>query len=99
MKMNLSISAQLYDANYELYNAPEVRLALKNSQGAEYVYIFDKNSDKYTLELTNLTSGSYQYKATVLAAGNEYVRNGNVTIMPLQIEQRQKQANHQILIS
>ena len=94
---SLSISAQLYDANYELYNAPEVRLALKNSQGAEYVYIFDKNSDKYTLELTNLTSGSYQYKATVVAAGNEYVRNGNVTIMPLQVEQRQKQANHQIL--
>ena len=26
---SLSISAQLYDANYELYNAPEVRLALK----------------------------------------------------------------------
>ena len=49
------------------------------------------------MELTNLTSGSYQYKATVVAAGNEYVRNGNVTIMPLQVEQRQKQANHQIL--
>lgn len=94
---SLSISAQLYDANYELYNAPEVRLVLKNSQGAEYVYIFDKNSNKYALELTNLTSGSYQYEATVMAAGNEYVRNGNVTIMPLQVEQRQKQANHQIL--
>ena len=94
---SLSISAQLYDANYELYNAPEVRLVLKNSQGAEYVYIFDKNSNKYALELTNLTSGSYQYEATVVAAGNEYVRNGNVTIMPLQVEQRQKQANHQIL--
>ena len=61
----------------------QVRLVLKNSQGAEYVYIFDKNSDKYALELTNLTSDSYQYKATVVAAGNEYVRNGNITIMPL----------------
>ena len=30
---DLSISAQLYDANYELLNEPEVTILLRNSQG------------------------------------------------------------------
>ena len=41
--------------------------------------------------------GQYQYESKVFSAGEERTRKGQLTVMPLNLEQRQKQANHQLL--
>lgn len=93
----LSISAQLYDANYELFNEPEATILLRNSKGHEFAYTLNKTPQSYDLALSDLEDGQYQYEAKVISAGEEHVRTGRFTVMPLQLEQRQKQANHQLL--
>ena len=93
----LSISAQLYDANYELLNIPEATILLRNAQGHEYGYTLNKNAQSYELELSDLEEGQYQYKAKVISSGEEHIRTGQFTVIPLQLEQSQKQANHQLL--
>lgn len=94
---NLSISAQLYDANYELFNEPEATILLRNEQGYEFVYTLNKTVQSYNLALNDLEAGQYEYEARVLSSGEEHLRRGQFTVMPLQLEQRQKQANHQLL--
>ncbi len=93
----LSISAQLYDANYELLNEPEAKILLRNAQGHEFAYTLNKTVQSYKLVLSDLEAGQYQYEAKVISAGEEHIRTGQFTVMPLQLEQRQKQANHQLL--
>ncbi len=94
---NLLISAQLYDSNYELLNEPEVNIILSNKQGNKFPYTLNKTDQSYDLNIDDLEAGEYQYEAKVLSAGEEHVRVGQFTVIPLQLEQRQKQANHQIL--
>ncbi len=93
----LSISAQLYDANYELLNEPEATILLRNSQGHEFAYTLNKNVKSYELALSDLEEGQYQYEVKVISAGKEHIRTGQFVVMPLQLEQRQKQANFQLL--
>ncbi len=93
----LSISAQLYDANYELFNDPETTILLRNAQGHEFAYTLNKTAKSYYLAINDLEAGQYQYEVKVLSAGEEHIRIGQFTVMPLQLEQRQKQANHQLL--
>lgn len=93
----LSISAQLYDANYELFNEPEATIFLRNSEGNEFAYTLNKTLESYHLALSDLEDGQYEYEAKVISAGKEHVRTGRFTVMTLQLEQRQKQANHQLL--
>ena len=44
-----------------------------------------------------MDEGQYQYEAKVISAGVEHIRTGQFIVMPLHLEQRQKQANHQLL--
>ena len=94
---NLSISAQLYDANYELLNEPDVTIFLRNLKGIEFSYTLNKTMQSYELAISDLDEGQYQYEVKVISAGEEHIRTGQFTVMPLQLEQRQKQANHQLL--
>lgn len=93
----LSISAQLYDSNYELFNEPDVTISLRNSEGYEFAFTLNKTEQSYELVISDLEEGQYHYEAKVISAGEEHVRTGRFTVMPLQLEQRQKQANHQLL--
>ena len=94
---SLSISAQLYDVNYELFNDPEPTIILRNTQGHEFSYTFNKTAQSYDLSINDLEVGQYQYESKVFSAGEERTRKGQLTVMPLNLEQRQKQANHQLL--
>ena len=94
---DLSISAQLYDANYELFNEPDVTIFLRNSVGYEFAFTLNKTLQSYEQVIGDLDEGQYQYEAKVISAGVEHIRTGQFIVMPLHLEQRQKQANHQLL--
>tara|TARA_B100000683_G_scaffold37094_3_gene32516 strand:+ start:4997 stop:7012 length:2016 start_codon:yes stop_codon:yes gene_type:complete len=94
---DLSISAQLYDANYELFNDPDVTISLRNSEGYEFAFTLNKTVQSYELVISDLEEGQYHYESKVISSGEEHVRTGHFTVIPLQLEQRQKQANHQLL--
>lgn len=93
----LTIAAELYNANYELVNTPEVSLKLVDEGGKEYSYTFSRTRESYQLALSNLAAGSYRYEASVLYGDELQQSSGRFDLMPLQLEQQTTQADHQLL--
>ena len=61
----LSISAQLYDANYELLNEPEANILLRNTQGREFAYTLNKTAQSYDLDVNDLEAEQYELHKTI----------------------------------
>lgn len=94
---NLNFSAQLYNPSYELINDPEVSLTIQDKGGKEYKSTFSKSSNAYQLNLKSLPVGEYNYSATTSFQGKKLVENGYFVIKPLQLEQLETKANHNLL--
>ena len=69
---------------------------LRNSVGYEFAFTSIKLLQSYEQVIGDLDEGQYQYVDKVISAG-ERDRTGQFIVMPLHLEQRQKQANHQLL--
>ena len=91
------LTAELYNASYELVNDPEVKLSLRSPQGETFEYVFDRTSQKYRLEAGNLGTGSYNFVATTQRGGETYREKGSFVITPVNLEARNTQANHERL--
>jgi hypothetical protein len=93
----VSFVGELYNASYELINTPEVNLALKNAEGKEYKFLFNRVGKSYQLNAGVLPTGSYSYEATTSYNGKEWKSNGQFTVQPLQFEYINITADHNIL--
>ncbi len=93
------IDAYLYNANYELVNDPEVSLKLKNKNGDVFNYSMNKKGYSYSLSVEDLSVGSYQFEVGTYHAGKKHLRKGKLQVIPLQLEQLESRANHQLLYS
>ena len=80
-----------------LNKSPSPIVLILNKSPYPIVYTLNKTVQSYNLALNDLEAGQYEYEARVLSSGEEHLRRGQFTVMPLQLEQRQKQANHQLL--
>ena len=93
----VSFVGELYNASYELINTPEVNLALKNTEGKEYKFLFNRVGKSYQLNAGVLPTGSYSYEATTSYNGKEWKSDGQFTVQPLQFEFINITADHNIL--
>lgn len=93
----VSFVGELYNASYELINTPEVNLALKNTEGKEYKFLFNRVGKGYQLNAGVLPTGSYSYEATTSYNGKEWKSEGQFTVQPLQFEFINITADHNIL--
>ena len=55
--------------------------------------------NNYFLELEQLSVGNYNFIAKVLHNGKEYVNKGQFSVLQLEVENMNSQANHQLLYS
>lgn len=94
---DIILTAELYNASYELVNDPEVKLSLKSPQGETFEYVFDRTSQKYRLDAGNLETGRYNFVASTQRGGETYRKEGNFVITPVNLEARNTQANHEML--
>ena len=92
---NIVFEAEVYDDNYNLNNDNDISLLLVNSNNEEYRYVFNKQKEKYYLDLGNLNPDSYKIFAKV--EKRNYEKNGLINIKPINVEFLNKIANHQIL--
>ena len=93
----VSFVGELYNASYELINTPEVNLALKNNEGKEYKFLFNRVGKGYQLNAGVLPTGSYSYEATTSYNWKEWKSDGQFTVQPLQFEFINITADHNIL--
>ncbi len=93
----VSFVGELYNASYELINTPEVNLALKNAEGKEFTFLFNRVGKGYQLNAGVLPTGSYSFEATTSYNGKEWKSDGQFTVQPLQFEFINITADHNIL--
>ncbi len=94
---NILINGELYNDAFEPVNTPDVKIELKNTDGKNFNFLFNKNGTGYQLNAGALPVGEYTYNAGVLLGNHPYTATGQLTIKPLNLELRQSAANHQLL--
>lgn len=86
--------AEVYNESYEAISDEDIELTLKDKEGKEYSYVFDKQSGGYSLSIANFPVGEYQYEARVEVGGKELLKQGAFVIVPVNIEAYNTLANH-----
>ena len=93
----VSFGAELYNDNYELTNEPDVSISIRNKEGKEFPYTFNKLGKAYALEAGILPVGSYTYKANTSFNGQTLFFEGRFSVRPIQLELFETTANHAVL--
>jgi hypothetical protein len=93
----ISFDAQLYNANYELINSPDVSMKIKGDEGQDYDYKFNKTENAYSLNAGFLPVGNYSYNASVSLGTGTLNASGKFSVSPLQLEEMRTRADHQVL--
>ena len=93
----VTFGAELYNDNYELTNDPDVALSIRNRDGKEFTYTFNKLGKAYSLNAGILPVGAYSFKATTTFNGQNLVYEGRFSVQPIQLELFETTANHGVL--
>lgn len=93
----LVFGAELYNDNYELINDPDAALVIKNREGREFTYTFNKLGRAYTLNAGILPTGNYTFRATTNFNGQSLQYEGQFSVRPIQLELFETTANHAVL--
>ena len=89
--------AELYNANYELTNEPDVSISIKNRDGKEFTFTFNKLGKAYSLSAGILPVGAYTYKASTTFNGEALTYEGKFSVQAIQLELFETTANHSVL--
>lgn len=93
----VTFGAELYNDNYELTNDPDVALVIRNKDGKEFTYTFNKVGKAYALNAGILPVGNYTFKASTNFNGRGLVFEGKFSVRPIQLELFETTANHAVL--
>lgn len=94
---DVRLSAELYNASFELVNEPDVDVVVTDAEGTEYTYLMDRVGGAYRLRAGRLPAGQYGYRATTSYAGEAYSAEGSFTIRQLQLEDASATADWALL--
>ncbi|MBK8846419.1 MAG: hypothetical protein IPO27_07715 [Bacteroidetes bacterium] len=93
----IHMDAEMYNESGELINTSDIQLIITNNEGKNFSYTFSKTEKAYSLDAGYYTVGKYSFKATATAGEQKLFKTGQFTISPLQIENSETVANHQLL--
>ena len=91
------LTAEFYNASYELTNEADVELKLTNANGEQSDFAFSKTEDAYMLDLGKLAPGDYNFAASLQDGGKRYRSSGQFTVRSLLAELQHIRADHQLL--
>ncbi|GAB4494889.1 MAG: hypothetical protein OHK0019_22480 [Saprospiraceae bacterium] len=93
----VTFGAELYNDNYELVNDPDVAMSIRNGDGKEFTYTFNKLGKAYSLNAGILPVGNYTFKATTNFNGQNLTYEGKFSVRPIELELFETTANHSVL--
>lgn len=93
----ITLGAELYNDNYELTNDPDVALVIRNQDGKEFTYTFNKQGKAYALNAGILPVGNYTFRASTTFNGQNLTYDGRFSVRPIQLELFETTANHAVL--
>jgi hypothetical protein len=89
--------AEVYNDVFEKINNEEVKIKIQNSAGEEFDYTFDIQGSDYFLNAGHLPSGDYAFSSEVTIGDKTYSETGSFTITPVNFENLDLRANHNLL--
>ncbi|MGD1847792.1 MAG: hypothetical protein ACFB10_20560 [Salibacteraceae bacterium] len=95
----IRFDAEVYNKSYELITEPEVSMEIRNEEGLSFPFTFSRSGKGYRLDAGTFPVGLYTYEAQVSLDGKVYVEAGEFTVSPVQVEQVNSIADHQVLFS
>ncbi len=90
-------TAELYNANLEPVNTPDVQLVVSDSSGRSVNYAFDRSGMTYGLNAGRMAAGSYTWKASTTFNGRSLSRTGKFHVEEPQLERNNTIADHGLL--
>lgn len=90
------INVELYNDSYELINTPDVKLQLKYNNN-DFNYVFNRNGDKYKINLGNLPAGEYAYFLSANLKGENLEKKGIFQVRTQNPELNHVVADRQLL--
>ena len=97
LQENIQFDAEIYNKSYELVNSQEIKMKLVDENNKEFIYQFSPQGESYRLDAGKLAPGSYRFTASTLIDGKTRVKSGEFSINSQGLEQKNLQANHQLL--
>jgi hypothetical protein len=94
---NIQMSAEVYNDAYELISTPEVNIEITDTTNRVFTYSFDHINQFYRMDAGIFPPGRYQFKAYTKIGTSEFTESGNFAVTPINMEQIDYQANHQML--
>ena len=94
---NIQLFAELYNANFELINDPDVSLNITDQNGRNYPYVFRKNASGYVLSIGRMNPGTYRFTASVKSEKYPYAQSGEFTVDAYNAELLNLSADHNLL--
>jgi hypothetical protein len=91
------LKAEVYNDAFERIKSEEVKIQIQNSANEEFEFTFDVRGDEYFLNAGYLPTGDYTFTASVDIAGKTYNETGRFTITPVNFENLDLRANHNLL--
>ena len=93
----ITFDAELYNQSYELVNDPEAFLVVRDGEGNEYNYTFNKSDKSYVLDIGKFAVGDYRFTAFTDYTGQRLQVNGRFSVQPIQLESYVTTADHALL--
>jgi len=94
---DIILKAEVYNDAFERISSEEVKIKMQNSASEEYEYTFDVKGSDYFLNAGHLPVGDYTFSANVDISGKSFNESGSFTITPVNFENLDLRANHNIL--
>ena len=91
------LDAELYNDSYELNNNADIKLRISNESEKVFQYVFDKNGDKYHINLGTLNPGNYRYEASTNLGSKAYAKKGVFVVEELKLEEISTRADAALL--
>ncbi len=93
----IHFDAQLLNETGDPINSPDVSLTIKNTEGKEFQYTFDRKGSAYSLDAGYFPVGRYSYTAQVNYNNKNLTDAGVFTISPIQLEVLNTTADYHLL--
>lgn len=95
----ISLNAYLRNANNEPVNQPNAALTIRDSNGRETPYTFDRAGNAYQVNIGVRAGGTYHYTATTNYNGTTLAASGSFVVETTPLELMETGADYQLLYS
>ena len=94
---DIVMKAEVYNEAYEMVTNEEVTIEVQNESGETLNFSFDVMGNGYSLNAGHFATGDYNFTARVTIGNETFIENGRFTVIPVNLENIQTRANHQVL--